>query len=162
MGITDIWRRIQLFSSSKTKSFEYFSKQPTQLIVQLNSSLRHIIVTYRCRTLVRITNPEGLDEIDCLFCFLFFFLTPNFKGGCSLHGWLKVWKMQDIDKMSQDKFSCMFLNPNNFFHLNSNCSNLLYFQEQVEKAFRYQKLFWPHTIRNGHFNQRLFWGLFDL
>ena len=45
MGITEILRRIWLFSANKTKSFESFSKQPTQLIVKLNSSLRHIIVT---------------------------------------------------------------------------------------------------------------------
>ena len=45
MGITEILRRIWLFSANKTKSSESFSKQPTQLIVELNSSLRHIIVT---------------------------------------------------------------------------------------------------------------------
>ena len=46
-------------------------------------------------------------------------------------------------------FSCMFLNPNNFSNLNSNCSNLLdlrNLQEQVKKAFCYQKLFWPFTV----------------
>ena len=41
-------------------------------------------------------------------------------------------------------FYCMFLNPNIFFsNLRSNCSNLLdmrNLQEQVKKAFRYQKL----------------------
>ena len=36
-------RRIWLFSANKIKSS--FSKQPTQLIVVLNSSLRHIVVT---------------------------------------------------------------------------------------------------------------------
>ena len=41
----DILRRIWLFSANKIKSSESFSKQPTQLIVELNSSLRHIIVT---------------------------------------------------------------------------------------------------------------------
>ena len=45
MGITEILRRIWLFSANKIKSSESFSKQPTQLIVELNSSLRHIIVT---------------------------------------------------------------------------------------------------------------------
>ena len=44
--ITEILRRIWLFSANKIKSSESFSKQPTQLIVELNSSLRHIIVTY--------------------------------------------------------------------------------------------------------------------
>ena len=45
MGITEILRRIWLFSANKIKSSESFSKQPTQLIVELNSSLWHIIVT---------------------------------------------------------------------------------------------------------------------
>ena len=45
MGITEILRRIWLFSANKIKSSESVSKQPTQLIVELNSSLRHIIVT---------------------------------------------------------------------------------------------------------------------
>ena len=43
MGITEILRRIRLFSANKIKSSEYFSKQPTQLIVKLNSSLQYII-----------------------------------------------------------------------------------------------------------------------
>ena len=33
MGITEILRRIWLFSANKTKSSESFSKQPTQLII---------------------------------------------------------------------------------------------------------------------------------
>ena len=45
MGITEILRRIWLFSANKIKSSESFSKQPTQIIVDLNSSLWHIIVT---------------------------------------------------------------------------------------------------------------------
>ena len=45
MGITEILRRIWLFSANKIKSSESFSKQPTQLIVELNSSLQHVIVT---------------------------------------------------------------------------------------------------------------------
>ena len=45
MGITEILRSIWLFSANKIKSHESFSKQPTQLIVQLNSSLQYIIVT---------------------------------------------------------------------------------------------------------------------
>ena len=44
-GITEILRRIWLFSANKIKSSEYVSKQPTQLIVELILSLRHIIVT---------------------------------------------------------------------------------------------------------------------
>ena len=45
LGITKILRSICLFSENKIKSAESISKQPTQLNVQLNSSLRHIIVT---------------------------------------------------------------------------------------------------------------------
>ena len=41
----EILRRIRLFSANKIKSYESFSKQSTQFIVKLNSSLRHIIVT---------------------------------------------------------------------------------------------------------------------
>ena len=43
----------------------------------------------------------------------------------------------------------MFLNPNIFSSLNSNCSNFLdmrNLQEQVKKASCYQKLFWPFTV----------------
>ena len=43
MGIIEILRRIWLFSGNKIKSCESFSKQPTQLIVELNSSLQQII-----------------------------------------------------------------------------------------------------------------------
>ena len=45
MGITEIFRKIWLFSANKERSSESFIKQPTQLIVELNSSLQHIIVT---------------------------------------------------------------------------------------------------------------------
>ena len=46
-------------------------------------------------------------------------------------------------------FSCMFLNPDIFFNLNYNCSNLLDLRnlwEQVKKAVCYQKLFCPFTV----------------
>ena len=46
MGTTEILRRISLFSANKIRSSESGSKLPTQLIVELNSSLRNIIVTY--------------------------------------------------------------------------------------------------------------------
>ena len=45
MGITEILISIWLVSANKIKSSESFSKQPTQLIVELNSSLQNIIVT---------------------------------------------------------------------------------------------------------------------
>ena len=37
MGITEILRRIWLFSANKIKSSEYFSKQPTQLIIMAHN-----------------------------------------------------------------------------------------------------------------------------
>ena len=45
--------------------------------------------------------------------------------------------------------SCMFLNPNNFFQFEFEFLYLLdmrSLQEQVKKAFCYQKLFWPFTV----------------
>ena len=61
MGITEILRRIWLFSAYKIKSSESLSKQPTQLIVELNSSLRHIIVT----NIYRISILE-FDQNSCI------------------------------------------------------------------------------------------------
>ena len=46
MGITEILRRIWLFSANKIKSSESGSKQPTQLIVEFNSSIQHIIFAF--------------------------------------------------------------------------------------------------------------------
>ena len=48
----------------------------------------------------------------------------------------------------------MFLNPNSFFStINSNCIDLLDMrnlqEEQGKKAFCYQKLFWPFTVRTN-------------
>ena len=46
-------------------------------------------------------------------------------------------------------FPACFSIPNFFSNLNSNCSNSLdlrNIQEQVKKAFCYQKLFWPFTV----------------
>ena len=51
MGITEILRRICLFFANEIKISESVSKQPTQLIVELNSSFGHIIVTLNPRRL---------------------------------------------------------------------------------------------------------------
>ena len=68
MGITEILRRIWLFSANKIKSSESFSKQPTQLIVELNSSLQHVIVTkYTCENPFQV-NPTTL------------YVNPNIKN----------------------------------------------------------------------------------
>ena len=45
LGITEILRRIWLLSANKIKVSESVSKQPTQLTVELISSLRQMIVT---------------------------------------------------------------------------------------------------------------------
>ena len=64
MGITEILRRIWLFCENKIKSSEFFSKQLTQLIVKLNSSLQHIKDTqYFCRNHVKIL------QLTFVFCF---------------------------------------------------------------------------------------------
>ena len=55
MGITEVLRRIRLFSENKIKSSESFSKQPTQLIVKLNFSLQQIIVI--------IVNFSSFDKV---------------------------------------------------------------------------------------------------
>ena len=60
------------------------------------------------------------------------------------------WDFECLNKkLVFSNFSCMFLNPNIFSNLDYNCSNLLdlrNLQEQVKKAFFYQKLFWPFTV----------------
>ena len=46
MGITEILRRIWIFSENKITNSESICKQPTQLIVELNSSLQQKIDTF--------------------------------------------------------------------------------------------------------------------
>ena len=60
MRITWILRSICLFSANRIKSSEYFSKQLTQLIVQLNSSLRHIIV--KKNSLISLSNEYWCQD----------------------------------------------------------------------------------------------------
>ena len=63
-------------------------------------------------------------------------------------GFFDDWVKKNINQNSFSNFSCMFLNPNIFSILHYDCSNLLdlrNLQEQVKKAFYYQKLFWPFT-----------------
>ena len=69
MGKTMILRRIWLFSANKIKSSESGSKQPTQLIVELNSSFRHTIVT---KVLVILTKKISFQlkspTLECTKC----------------------------------------------------------------------------------------------
>ena len=62
IGTTEILRRICLFSANKMKSSEYFSKQPNQLIVELNSSLQHIIVTKLRNPNLRLSKQTWIVE----------------------------------------------------------------------------------------------------
>jgi hypothetical protein len=70
MGITKVLRRIWLFSKNRIKNSESISKQPTQLIVELNSSLLHIIVTNATSSNVREIPP--LHKLISQFFFLLF------------------------------------------------------------------------------------------
>ena len=63
MRITEILRRIWLFSANKIKSSESFSKHSTQLIVELNSSLRHIIVTIHLNIRFQLTGCRNSLDI---------------------------------------------------------------------------------------------------
>ena len=53
MNVEIILRRIWLFSANKIKESESFSKQPTQFIGELNSSLPHIIVSINSEKLTQ-------------------------------------------------------------------------------------------------------------
>ena len=96
MGITEILRRIWLFSANKIKSSESFSKQPTQLIFKLNSSLQHINVTlsfYKLWILI-LDHPDTgqiwKESFDCepmpsswrfvlpVVCFTFFIILMTY------------------------------------------------------------------------------------
>ena len=60
MEITKNFRRIWLFSANKKQISESFSKQPTRLIVELNSALQHIIVTHG---MVKLSVPSISKEV---------------------------------------------------------------------------------------------------
>ena len=73
--LTESLRRIWLFSANTIKKCsESVNKQPYQLIVKLNSSLGHIIVTVVCRQMCTIQcigyKQTGLGKIDFLINFL--------------------------------------------------------------------------------------------
>ena len=63
MGIREILRRMWLFSANKINSSESFSKQPTQLIVELNSSLRYIIVIQKSYPDMRVPHNQLLSVV---------------------------------------------------------------------------------------------------
>ena len=67
MGITEILSRIWLFPANQIKTSESGSKEPTQLIVELNSSLRHIIVTQVIQTFDLLQNWLFIIYTTALF-----------------------------------------------------------------------------------------------
>ena len=73
MGITEILRRIWLFSANKIKSSESVSKQPSQLIVELNSSLWQKLGTLvpKIKKSVKSLNNMSSDEILCKIIFVY-------------------------------------------------------------------------------------------
>ena len=73
MGITEILRRIWLFSANKIKSSEFFSKQPSQLIIKLNSSLLQKLGTLvpKIKKSVKSVNNMSSDEILCKSIFVY-------------------------------------------------------------------------------------------
>ena len=80
---------------------------------------------------------------------------PNYKGSMpSQAGALQLSSWNQAAFVDQYiffflTFPACFSNPMIFSNLNSNCSNLLdlrNLQEQVKKAFCYQKLSWPFTV----------------
>ena len=81
----------------------------------------------------------------------FFFHTKNSQkteGKTDRQSLFPFYYFQSLDSVWKEiafsKFSCMFLNPNIFSNLNSDCSALLdirNLQKQVKKTFCYQKLF---------------------
>ena len=122
MGITEILRRIWLFSANKIKSFESFSKQPTQLIVKVNSSLRHIIVTFDSSELI-------LSQTLILMC-------------CSCY-WLSEINWP-LDKITQPSHLIIFLRQSNYISSRS-MGNICKF----EQCFW---LFGTHSFKNCNFD----------
>ena len=69
-GITDIFRRIWLFPVNEIKSSESFIEQPTQLIIEIISSLRHILncLCYTNFFGFSWVNFETWQSLDIRYC----------------------------------------------------------------------------------------------
>ena len=85
MGITEILRRIWLFSANKIKRV---GKQPTQLNVQLNSSLRHISVTNISYVLQYYKITFNLRRS---YCFIPAKLQPYLIMGLKIHCFIQFF-----------------------------------------------------------------------
>ena len=71
MGVTEILRRIWLFSENKIKSSESFSEQPTQLI----------IAAHNCHKVLSLTVKYGLNDQKKISLF---FSGPHAWSGVSM------------------------------------------------------------------------------
>ena len=97
MGITEILRRIWLFSANKIKSSESVSKQPTQLIIELNSSLPQKFDTLNSTyflSILLLSNdaivlaPRPNSENSTPTLSLSFLIDFDFTGGWTCSGFL--------------------------------------------------------------------------
>ena len=129
MGITEILRRIWLLSANKIKSFESISKQPTQLIVELNSSLR--------RQKLRILNFHLLKNLKISFIIF------SIRGG------------ELFDRVIEDEFvltekACVcfmrqvlegvsFIHSKHILHLDLKVSHFLEFIKNTELKFSFSE-----------------------
>ena len=90
---------------------------------------------------IHISCPAFWDNFVQIRVAMWWSFQPKINHKLYIKFWLKT--------MFFSNFSCMFLNPNNFFQLEfSNCSNLFEVRNlQVQvKSFCYQKLIWPFTV----------------
>ena len=70
-------------------------------------------------------------------------LRSKFLKNYATFGLIPRVQVENEENEVFSNFSCMFLNPNIFSNLNSNCSNLLdmiNLQEEAKKAFCHQKI----------------------
>ena len=74
MGITEILRRIWLFSANKIKSFEFVSKQPTQLIIA--TEIRHNPLYFGSNETLIVKNGVFFHRGFMLYRVLFFCKRP--------------------------------------------------------------------------------------
>ena len=121
-------------------------------IQEINMFLYKYLIRQIFSSFTSISSVRKLrKKITEIFFFSYLVKFTETDSRASINCNKSAWKWLHIVKLgySISNFSCMFLNPNNCFNLNSNWSNLIdlrNLQEQVKKAFCYQQLFWPFTV----------------
>ena len=78
-----------------------------------------------------------------------FWIMPSLGNGFSPSSDTIPKSIYKLLKILNLKKLFLHVSKSQYFFFNSDCSNLLYLrnlQEQVKKAFFYQKLFWPFTV----------------